>query len=379
MLLPIPLPDELFASMLARLGRLNGMGDLREVAERCFGLEACPSFIDARLELPEFCARFCNAYGEPEKLLEQLTTLGAMRCLGEIDETAWSALVLGEASISVGELTFHGGVELRFCPSCREADIEREGVAYWHRAHQLPILNRCVTHGDRLKKVVIKRVALHQSFPLPGDFSDEREADLTLAWNNCFETELAAFSKALLTQPRPRQGLVGLALQERLWERRLLNSKGSSRTRELFEFLIPRICQCDGSEFHKEGVVVRQAIRSIHEPARGLAFGRVLLLCALFGNWRIVEECCKWLEVLGSTFEYHVRDVRRLERDAPGVKEIHRGKCLAYIAESPKSSRLGFTKQHYRSFRWLLHHDWAWLDHCLPIIPRDAEQPGLFP
>src|SRR3990172_5109498 len=170
MLLPARLPDESFASVLARLGRLNGMGDFREVAERCFGLEVCPSFVDARLNLPEFCARFSDAYGEPERLLEELTSLGGRRCLGEIDKTAWSALVHGDTSISVEELTFFGAAELRLCPSCREEDINQTGATYWHRAHQLPILHRCMIHGDRLKKAVIKRVTLHQSFPLPSDF-----------------------------------------------------------------------------------------------------------------------------------------------------------------------------------------------------------------
>lgn len=375
MLLPIPLPDELFASMLARLGRLNGMGDLREVAERCFGLEACPSFIDARLKLPDFCARFSNAYGEPEKLLGELTTLGARRYLGEIDETVWKSLVGGETSISVGELTFFGAVDLRFCQLCREEDIDGHGVAYWHRSHQLPILHSCPIHGGRLMKVQVKRVMLHQSFPLPGDFSCESEVNLQLAWNDHFERELAVFSEALLMQARPRQGLVGQALLEGLWEQKFLNGEGVLRASELFEFLIPRISHGVRSELSKECMgIVRQIVRSIREPARGMAFGRALLLCALFGNWRIVAERCKWLEAIGRSVEYRIHDRRRQEQDATNVKERYRAKCLAYITNTPAWSRLGFTKQNYRCFRWLLHNDRSWLDNYLPVAEREMDQ-----
>jgi hypothetical protein len=361
--------------MLARLGRLNGTGDLREVAERCFGLEACPSFIDARLKLPDFCARFSNAYGEPEKLLEDLTTLGARRCLGEIDETVWKSLVCGETSISVGELTFFGAVDLRFCQLCREEDIDEHGVTYWHRSHQLPILHSCAIHGGRLMKVQIKRVLLHQSFPLPGDFSDECGVNLPLAWNDHFERELAVLSEALLMQARPHQGLVGQALLEGLWEQKFLNGKGLLRASELVEFLIPRISNGFRSELSNERLgVVRQIVRSIREPAKGMAFGRALLLWVLFGNWRIVAERCKWLEALGRSVEYHIHDTRRQDHDVTSVKERYREKCLAYITNNPAHSRLGFTKQNYRSFRWLLHNDRSWFDNCLPVAERDMDQ-----
>lgn len=379
MLLPVPLPDELFVSVLARLGRLNGVNDLREVAEHLFGLKRCPSFIDVKLSLPDFCLRLGNAYGDPENLLERLTAFSARRRLGEIDDQAWKSLILGEECISLGELTFFGVVELRFCPSCRESDIECGGVAYWHRTHQLPILHRCVIHGDRLKRAVVKRAALHQSFPLPGDFPDDRAVELPVVWNDHFEMELAVFSDALLMQARPHQDLVGQALLEGLWERKILNSKGLLRASELFEFLIPRISHGVRSELSKERLrIVRRIVRGISEPAKGMALGRALLLCALFGNWRIVAERCNWLEALGRSVEHHIHDTRRQDQDATNVKERYREKCLAYITNNLAHSRLGFTKQNYRSFRWLLHHDRDWLDSRLPVEHRDIEQMALF-
>lgn len=55
-------------------------------------------------------------------------------------------------------------------------------------------------HGGRVVEVLIKRVMMHQSFPLQGDSSYECEVNFPLAWNYHFERELAVFSKALLMQ-----------------------------------------------------------------------------------------------------------------------------------------------------------------------------------
>lgn len=381
MLLPAPLPDELFASVLARLGRLNGMGDFREVAECCFGLEVCPSFVDAKLNLPEFCVRFSYAYGAPETLLEQLTALGARRCLGEYNDKDWNALIRGDASTSIGELTFFGAVELRFCALCCEENIEQYGMSYWHRMHQLPILHRCAVHGCRLKKAPLKRVALHQSFPLPHDFSEGRiDVEPPFDWHGDFETRLAVFSNALLNSAPQCPDIAGQALLEELWGQRLLKSNGLPRINELLEFLAPRILNDIKAELPEEYVVgFRPIMRSIRQPAKGLAFGRALLLCAMFGNWRIVEERCKWADVFGTTFDGNPRMVRTSEQqDVSSLKDLHRQKCLAYIADNAKYSRKDFTKQHYRSFRWLLYNDAAWLDHYLPIVDTDTEQRELF-
>lgn len=378
MLTPVSLPDELFASVMARLGRLNGIKDVGELAECCFGLRSAASLIGARLRLPELCAHHSHAYGDPERLLDELTCLGARRCLGEIDEANWKALVEGAATTSIADLTFFGAAELRYCSSCREHDAGQYGVAYWHRTHQLPILHRCTCHGERLKKAPIRRASLHHSFPLPGDFIDEVVVDMPVVWDSTFEFELEAFIAGLLTRVQPRQDLVDRVMFDGLLKEKFLSRSGSLRGRELMEFLHSRACQDEDAAGLEEHLArfLRYVIRSVRDPAKGFAFGRAVLLNALFGNWRIVEERCNWLDVVGSSFEYVARE--NDVRSTYSLRERCRQKCMAYVADNPEFSRLGFTRKDYRSFRWLLHHDRAWLEHILPVMQNKSEQRCLF-
>lgn len=373
MLLPTPNPDELFVSVLTRLGRLNGFGDFREIAAQSFEVGIFSSFIDATLNLPKFCKHLGDAYGDPEVLLNGLTCLGARRFLGEIDEEAWRALICGDASTSIGALTFLGATELRFCHVCRKYDIGQYGVAYWHRRHQIPVLHHCATHGCRLMKVAIKRASIHESFPLPGDILPGQEIDLPYLWTDRFEHELAAFSEFLLTPMRPHHAQVEQVLRDELRERRLMNRTGVLRTNELLEHLISSTCSENAEDARS---VAAQILRGLREPARGLAFGRAALLNSLLGDWRTVLERCNWLQAIGPSVADVFPDAAK--QDVPDVTVIHRKKCLAYISSDPAHSRLGFTKNEYRSFRWLLHHDKAWLDHLLPTVGRSCEQIELF-
>ena len=82
MLLPSPFPDELFVSVLARMGRLNGIGDYRDLLGEAEAGKPCASFINAQLDLPAYCKGISFAYGTPEFLLNELTSLGIRRRLG---------------------------------------------------------------------------------------------------------------------------------------------------------------------------------------------------------------------------------------------------------------------------------------------------------
>ena len=39
---------------------------------------------------------------------------------------------------------------LRYCPLCLQEDIEKYGEAYWHRAHQIWVMDKCHKHGCNL-------------------------------------------------------------------------------------------------------------------------------------------------------------------------------------------------------------------------------------
>ena len=137
-MIPTPLPDELFTSALARMGRLNGINDFRDMLSGGLDGRQCSSFINAQLDLPECCKGFSYAYGTPKLLLEELTCFGLRRKLGEINDAEWRAVVQGHQRVSLNSLTVPRSTNLCFCRSCIRSDIEEFGEAYWHRSHQLP-------------------------------------------------------------------------------------------------------------------------------------------------------------------------------------------------------------------------------------------------
>ncbi|GAB6064255.1 TnsD family Tn7-like transposition protein [Deferrisoma palaeochoriense] len=70
---------------------------------------------------------------------------------------------------------------LRYCPICRDADLQRYGVAYWHREHLLPGVLVCAHHEVGLRQVdpPIETPARHGfSLPPAEPVEDRHHADL---------------------------------------------------------------------------------------------------------------------------------------------------------------------------------------------------------
>lgn len=68
--------------------------------------------------------------------------------------------------------TFIGVEGLRYCKQCTDNDRQRYGEAYWHRAHNLPLVAICEKHGKRLRVVRRDNPARSIVF-LPGEAEDE--------------------------------------------------------------------------------------------------------------------------------------------------------------------------------------------------------------
>ena len=118
-------------------------------------------------------------------------------------------------------------------------------------------------------------------------------------------------------------------LHEELREWRLVSGKGAPRTNELLIHLIARVGRENGSEFVDENRgIARQIVRGIHDPTKGLAFGKTVLLCRMFGDWRTLLERCNWLEVVGPPIE-DTRHNTPIKQRVPDVTGAHREKCLA--------------------------------------------------
>lgn len=381
MILPSHFPDETLCSLLARLGRLNGVTDFREIAAIYCAQPICPSFIDAPIHLPEFCRRTKYVYGDREAVLNNLTWYVAQARLGEREVGALSAIEGGEVRPTLSELTFDDSAVLCFCLDCVEEDIGQFGVAYWHRIHQTPIVRCCPHHGRPVAKVKIKRASLHYTFPLPGDFvsQDElmtpTEEDLVTPT----EKELAATAYEILCDTNAPQdaGCVSSTFIDELRRRKMLTAGGALRAAECFELLREPANRSTGTSASDEQKMLARLIRELAEPSNGVALKRTVLVQCLFGSWKAFWEKLCWTKVFGGQ-EVRQSGISKASPKPSNLKVHHRQLCETFIREHPICSRLDFTKAEYRSFRWLLHNDKEWLDSQLPVPARGSVQLELF-
>lgn len=162
---PVPLPDELLYSVLARYRDRMGFPSQRAVLENTFGrgtltaVVELPGRIEALLDrlapghpytisdivwkhtmLPYY-ARFV-APVRLENALHRMRATGA----GGLAE------VLGVRATTVPTPTY-----LQFCRECANSDDSEHGEPYWRRTHQLPGVWVCPQHGSLLWRSAVRR------------------------------------------------------------------------------------------------------------------------------------------------------------------------------------------------------------------------------
>ena len=172
---PVPYPDELFYSVVARRDAQMGYPGYTGVLQELFGRTHLiatmefPSHLDFLMRhLPDShpCAKFNN--------LEQLTLLpwhvpflpsnrteqirAAMRASG--GAVTWNRVGITAARIKRAE-------SLRFCPECLRADRMAGRTPYWRRMHQLAGIEVCPEHGVHLEHSNVSRQQRKYRHALP--------------------------------------------------------------------------------------------------------------------------------------------------------------------------------------------------------------------
>lgn len=277
MIFPRPLPDETLGSLLSRLARLNGMLDIRDAISACLDAPPCASFVDAPLNIPDFCKRIAYAYGTPKDFLANLTWLPARAKLGELNDSSIRDIEEGAVSRTLGELIFSGPTLLSYCPLCVKNDISQFGIAYWHRVHQSEIIHRCILHrGALIRKIKIKRKNLRREFPLPGNFYAD-------------EKIFTSFD---------------VKATESLWERialifrEVLADSGDVPSNEYLAAIFKKekyrfndfASDIDMEFQSKESRLVKRIIQGLNGNQPELPTGRVLVIYMRFGGWQEFRE-----------------------------------------------------------------------------------------
>lgn len=392
MIFPESLPDETLAGLMARQARINGYSDCSDFIGALFRGHTADSFIDAVISIPLFCTVTENAYGTAEHVTRKLTHLYAQLLLGDLTLTALRDIESGNQNLRLGDLTFFGTTALSFCRSCISHDIAQHGFSYWHRLHQLPVTTCCSQHGDRLLRFTCKRSRLHSTFPLPADEEVQASVtnDLLLGNQSAIWSGISALACNLLAdRSEPLEsGIIREVFLDELRAKRLVTDSGRLRSAE-FNAAFKLFFSNSPTEFDKpiHGVFgnPQQLLRGVTDFSSSPPFLRVILIYWLFGEWAAFKERCNWRRILGEALVSSVRQgvsgcVGRggVNSDESAILLGHRQVCVDYAMEHPNPSRLEFLKNHYRSFRWLLHRDRSWLDAQLPVSPKQVVQLGLF-
>lgn len=378
MILPSHLPDETFASLLSRMGHLNGYSDLRDMTEKFCGDRPISSFIDAEIDLLRFCRQTKFVYSNPVELLKHQTWHAAQVKLGEITGPRNDGFANDIFRITVSSTMFPNSAVLGYCPSCREYELQQYGMTYWHRLHQLPIIYFCPIHGDRIVRMRIKRFTLHKQLPAPGDFeSDEITRESVFDLNESFWLGVASMAAAVFRSDEvPDADMTYPILADELRRKKyvppLSGVRLSAITRELAEQAFQHPIEAQTSEAK---TFLRRIAQSFDKPEQGVLMGRVILLYWLFGGWDAFQARCYWHSVFGSESRVATKVAATTHSK---LEAQYRRVCTTYIKAHPECTRLEFLRAEYRSFRWLLHNDKGWLDRQLPIPNRGGKQLELF-
>jgi hypothetical protein len=155
--LPVPFPDELLYSVIARYIIRVGTKKAVTVASNIFGRKTPPQ-VDTPSSLGKVSQHtFPIWHMTGEEIVNQLTLFPYYTRYLPSDriEHCLEALLSNDASgihLSMGVITSRVKVHrfLRFCRACRRSDLSRYGETYWHRTHQLAGVLVCPEHREIL-------------------------------------------------------------------------------------------------------------------------------------------------------------------------------------------------------------------------------------
>lgn len=330
MLLPAPLADEIFGSLLARMGRMNGYADFRDMASTYCGDGPISSFVDAEIDLSRFSRQTNFAYPGAEELLQHLTWYGAQVKLGEMAWQRIDGLAKGNVRLTLSSSIFPDSAVLGYCPSCRKHDLQHFGMTYWHRLHQLPIVFFCPHHGDRVVRMRIKRVTLHKEFPVPGDFEPDlsRSEPIFGLVENFWRGVAVMAAEALQGDELPDADMMFSVMADELRRKKFAPPLSGVRLTALTEQLAAQAFENAFAKHSPETVAfLKRIARSFDEPAAGIVLGRIVLLHWLFGGWKAVRERCLWLSVFGSESGVPMRKAATVRSK---LEAQYRRVCTAY-------------------------------------------------
>lgn len=298
-ILPIPYPDELVYSVIARYHLRTSNESPKWTFREIYGTDNViptidlPSHLKALENRSELLGLSADSWINRHTLFPYYAPFlpsdrtERLKALMKSSDGSGIHALVGITASTIDRLN-----RLRFCPSCYEQDIQRYGEPYWHRFHQIPGVFLCYEHQEILHEMTaplserygltilpISRRMFH-SKPIIESLSDKLIdqllgiADDTLMLIQLDELP-ALYDLRLIILPRlAEQGYVtvGKHIRQRKLEEQLLRFY----SHELLELLESNPVN---SEYTWLALSTRKARRTIH-PLRQL-----LLIRFLYGSF----------------------------------------------------------------------------------------------
>lgn len=159
-ILPIPYPDELVYSVIARYHLRNGNESPKWTFREIYGIENViptidlPSHLGALASRSELQGLSADSWIDCHTLFPYYAPFlprdRAKRLRVLMKSSDGSGI---HALVGITASTIDRSNRLRFCPSCYEQDIQRYGEPYWHRIHQIPGVFLCHEHQEILHEL----------------------------------------------------------------------------------------------------------------------------------------------------------------------------------------------------------------------------------
>lgn len=166
---PVPYPDELVYSIVARAGIHLGITSPKQLLDEVFSDRKVIATVDLPCHLKSISSHYPVSLGLTVNQLAYQHTLFPIyapfvgeetrkRCLHWMEDKSLGAihLALGVAASRVKQER-----TLRYCPKCMEKQLQRYGEYYWIRKWQVSGSDCCLVHGELLD-AVIKRHDYHR-------------------------------------------------------------------------------------------------------------------------------------------------------------------------------------------------------------------------
>ncbi|WP_230986962.1 TnsD family Tn7-like transposition protein [Cohnella fermenti] len=173
-MLPIPYPDELVYSVIARYHLRTNNESPKWTLREIYGTENVIPTIDLPSHLEELAMRSELQGMSADDWLDQHTFFPYYAPFLPQDRTIQLRALMKSSNgsgihalVGITASTIDRLKQLRFCPSCYDEDIQRYGEPYWHRIHQLPGVFLCPEHQMILHEITEPLADRHGLTMLP--------------------------------------------------------------------------------------------------------------------------------------------------------------------------------------------------------------------